>query len=79
MNTNNLVNLINSGILKQVIQGAEEIIGGYNFLIWKGLQYGEIGIIKDNFTVVLKNTDNFNDPIFSHLNFEGYGYCISLS
>ncbi|PKY30761.1 hypothetical protein RhiirB3_449981 [Rhizophagus irregularis] len=49
------------------VKGTEEIIGGYNPLIWKSLdnKYGET---KDSFIFSFKSKDNFKDPILSHVN-----------
>ncbi|PKC05496.1 hypothetical protein RhiirA5_420854 [Rhizophagus irregularis] len=49
------------------IKETEEIIGGYNPLIWKSHNRGEFGITKDSFIFSFKNKDNFKDLILSHV------------
>ncbi|RIA86068.1 hypothetical protein C1645_829829, partial [Glomus cerebriforme] len=50
------------------VKGTEEIIGGYNPLIWKGplINY-EWGITKDSFIFSFKSKDDFKDPILSYV------------
>jgi hypothetical protein len=50
------------------IKGTEEIIGGYNPLVWKSHMKGEYGITKDSFIFSFKSKNNFRDPILSHVN-----------
>ncbi|EXX64519.1 hypothetical protein RirG_096740 [Rhizophagus irregularis DAOM 197198w] len=49
------------------VRGTEEIIGGYNPLIWKSLN-NEYGETKDSFIFSFKSKDNFKVPILSHVN-----------
>jgi hypothetical protein len=49
------------------IKGTEEIIGGYNPLIWKSHKNGEFGKTKDSFIFSFKNKDNFKNFILSHV------------
>ncbi len=52
------------------VKGTEEILGGYNPLIWKYTCKPQIyGETKDSFIFSFKNKDNFfNDAILSHVN-----------
>jgi hypothetical protein len=49
------------------IKGTEEIIGGYNPLVWKSDKNGEFGKTKDSFIFSFKNKNNFKDFILSHV------------
>src|SRR5207244_1830203 len=49
------------------VKGTEEIIGGYNPLIWKSHSDGEYGKTKDSFIFSFKNKDNIKDSILSHV------------
>ncbi|EXX77791.1 uncharacterized protein OCT59_029139 [Rhizophagus irregularis] len=49
------------------IKGTEEVIGGYNPLIWKSTKYIENGKTKDCFIFSFKNKDDFKNPILSHI------------
>jgi hypothetical protein len=47
------------------VRGTEEIIGGYNPLVWKS--DGDYCATKDSFIFSFKNKNNFKDPIFSNV------------
>ncbi|UZO25405.1 uncharacterized protein OCT59_017671 [Rhizophagus irregularis] len=47
------------------LKGTEEIIGGYNPLVWKSP--GFINKTKDSFIFSFKSKNNFKDPIFSRV------------
>ncbi|UZO08884.1 uncharacterized protein OCT59_029129 [Rhizophagus irregularis] len=59
--------LLGSYLDSNVEPKTEEIIGGYNPLIWKSHNRGEFGITKDSFIFSFKNKDNFKDLILSHV------------
>ncbi|CAB4438892.1 unnamed protein product [Rhizophagus irregularis] len=59
------------------IKGTEEIIGGYNPLIWKSTKYYENGKTKDCFIFSFKNKDDLKTPILSHV--ENMDYALSYS
>ncbi|GET01085.1 hypothetical protein GLOIN_2v147271 [Rhizophagus clarus] len=48
------------------IKETEEIIGGYNPLVWKSLD-NEFGETKDSFIFSFKSKNNFDDQILSHV------------
>ncbi|POG60563.1 hypothetical protein GLOIN_2v1884232 [Rhizophagus irregularis DAOM 181602=DAOM 197198] len=54
------------------IKGTEEIIGGYNPLIWKSHHNAEYGKTKDSFIFSFKSKNDFKDPILSHVNNTDY-------
>jgi hypothetical protein len=50
------------------VKETEEIIGGYNPLIWESHKDGgKWGIAKDSFIFSFKSKDNIEDPILSHV------------
>src|SRR5205814_1082496 len=50
------------------VKGAEEILGGYNPLIWKSPDRGDWGKTKDSFIFSFKNKNNFiKDVIISNV------------
>ncbi|GBB91477.1 hypothetical protein RclHR1_01880008 [Rhizophagus clarus] len=49
------------------IKGAEEIIGGYNPLVWESNNNGEWGKTMDSFIFSFKSKTDFKDPILSHV------------
>jgi hypothetical protein len=49
------------------VKGTEEVIGGYNPLIWKSNNYVEYGKTKDSFIFSFKGKNNFKEPILSHV------------
>jgi hypothetical protein len=49
------------------VKGTEEIIGGYNPLIWKSSNKVEYGITKDSFIFSFKSKNNFKNLILSHV------------
>jgi hypothetical protein len=49
------------------VKGSEEIIGGYNPLIWKNSCDGEWGKTRDSFIFSFKNKNNFKDTILSRI------------
>ncbi|UZO09130.1 uncharacterized protein OCT59_029367 [Rhizophagus irregularis] len=49
------------------VKGSEEIIGGYNPLIWKNSCEGEWGKTKDSFIFSFKNKNNVKDTILSRI------------
>uniref|UniRef100_U9T7A4 TLDc domain-containing protein n=1 Tax=Rhizophagus irregularis (strain DAOM 181602 / DAOM 197198 / MUCL 43194) TaxID=747089 RepID=U9T7A4_RHIID len=57
------------------VKGTDEIIGGYNPLIWKCLN-DEYGETKDSFIFSFKSKNNFKDPILSHVNHENINRAI---
>jgi hypothetical protein len=48
------------------VKGTEEILGGYNPLVWKSLD-NEFGETKDSFIFSFKSKKNFKDSILSHV------------
>jgi hypothetical protein len=49
------------------IKETEEIIGGYNPLVWESHKDGKWGKTKDSFIFSFKSKDNFKDLILSHV------------
>ncbi|EXX56713.1 uncharacterized protein OCT59_029095 [Rhizophagus irregularis] len=49
------------------VKETEEILGGYNPLVWKSHKNGELGKTKDSFIFSFKSKNNFKDPILSHV------------
>jgi hypothetical protein len=49
------------------VKETEEIIGGYNPLVWESHKDGKWGKTKDSFIFSFKNKNNFKDPILSHV------------
>ncbi|GES90248.1 BTB/POZ protein [Rhizophagus clarus] len=49
------------------IKGTDEILGGYNPLIWKSYNVGQCGKTKDSFIFSFKSKDNFRDLILSRV------------
>ncbi|GES90304.1 hypothetical protein GLOIN_2v1779084 [Rhizophagus clarus] len=49
------------------VKETEEIIGGYNPLIWESCSDGKFGKTKDSFIFSFKNGNSFKDPILSHI------------
>uniref|UniRef100_U9TNK1 TLDc domain-containing protein n=1 Tax=Rhizophagus irregularis (strain DAOM 181602 / DAOM 197198 / MUCL 43194) TaxID=747089 RepID=U9TNK1_RHIID len=58
------------------IKGSEEIIGGYNPLIWKGPNHNEYGKTQDSFIFSFKSKNNFKDPILSHISHKNMNYAL---
>jgi len=48
------------------VKETEEILGGYNPMVWKSSC--EVGKTKDSFIFSFKSKNNFKDPIYSHVN-----------
>ncbi|GET00935.1 BTB/POZ protein [Rhizophagus clarus] len=76
-----------SSHLNPDIKETEEIIGGYNPIIWLSSSYLTYGKTKDSFVFSFKNMDNFKDSIISYvknvdyaLNYHAnYGPCFGSS
>ncbi|GES82214.1 hypothetical protein GLOIN_2v1884231 [Rhizophagus clarus] len=49
------------------IKGTEEIIGGYNPLVWKSHKDGELGKTKDSFIFSFKSKNNLKYSVLSHV------------
>jgi hypothetical protein len=49
------------------VKETEEIIGGYNPLMWKSYKNGEWGETKDSFIFSFKSKNDFKDPVLSHV------------
>jgi hypothetical protein len=49
------------------VSGTEEILGGYNPLVWESHKDGKWGKTKDSFIFSFKSKDNFKDSILSHV------------
>ncbi|GBB91476.1 hypothetical protein RclHR1_01880007 [Rhizophagus clarus] len=49
------------------VKGTDEILGGYNPLIWKSYNVGQCGKTKDSFIFSFKSKDNFRDLILSRV------------
>ncbi|GBC03048.1 hypothetical protein RclHR1_04970002 [Rhizophagus clarus] len=49
------------------IKGTEEIIGGYNPMIWESNKDRKWGQTKDSFIFSFKSKNNFKEPILSHV------------
>ncbi|GBC34404.2 hypothetical protein GLOIN_2v1884231 [Rhizophagus irregularis DAOM 181602=DAOM 197198] len=54
------------------VKETEEILGGYNPLVWKSPNDGELGKTKDSFIFSFKSKNNFKDPILSHVKITDY-------
>ncbi|GBB83196.1 hypothetical protein RclHR1_00010078 [Rhizophagus clarus] len=54
------------------VKGTEEILGGYNPLIWESHKYGKWDKTKDSFIFSFKSKNNFKGSILSYVNHADY-------
>jgi hypothetical protein len=58
------------------IKGTEEIIGGYNPLVWKSRIKGEFSKTKESFVFSFKSKNNFKDSILSYVKVKNSDYAL---
>ncbi|GES90296.1 hypothetical protein GLOIN_2v1779084 [Rhizophagus clarus] len=74
----NIASLISRWIDKIDIKKTEEIIGGYNPLIWESNKDRKWGQTKDSFIFSFKSKNNFKVPILSHVKNIDYAVCYHI-